>query len=136
MGFGSEFQTIEEIIAALESLSQRADGGNNDENHWTHTALKALRRACPLALKITLRQLQAGADLSLADCLRMELRIANTFMQPAQEGGEGTFYEGVRAQLVDRDRKPSWKPASLQEVTNKMVEKYFISLDKQPGNVK
>jgi enoyl-CoA hydratase len=30
--------------------------------------------------------------------------------------------------LIDRDRKPQWRPASLAEVTNGMVDGYFAPI--------
>ena len=38
------------------------------------------------------------------------------------------FYEGVRALLRDKDNSPKWQPASLEEVTDAMVERYFSKL--------
>ena len=37
---------------------------------------------------------------------------------------EHDFYEGVRAQLVDKDRKPVWSK-SLSEITDADVDRYF-----------
>jgi hypothetical protein len=34
----------------------------------------------------------------------------------------------VRAVLVDKDKKPKWNPAKLEEVTDEMVQKYFSPL--------
>ncbi|PFG17046.1 enoyl-CoA hydratase [Propionicimonas paludicola] len=39
------------------------------------------------------------------------------------------FIEGVRAQLVDRDRNPRWAHGSLDEVSRAEVESYFVPLD-------
>ena len=41
---------------------------------------------------------------------------------------DSDFYEGVRAVLVDRDNDPKWNPRDLEEVTDKMVERYFSKL--------
>lgn len=34
------------------------------------------------------------------------------------------FYEGVRAQLIDKDGKPQWS-RQLQDVTKEEVDKFF-----------
>jgi hypothetical protein len=39
------------------------------------------------------------------------------------------FYEGIRAVLVDKDHAPVWNPASLQDVTDEMVESYFAPIE-------
>ena len=41
----------------------------------------------------------------------------------------GDFFEGVRAMLVDKDRKPLWKPSKIGEVDNNRVDKFFTSLN-------
>ena len=35
------------------------------------------------------------------------------------------FFEGIRAQIVDKDRNPAWRPARLEEVTAATVDAYF-----------
>ena len=37
--------------------------------------------------------------------------------------------EGIRAQLVDKDRNPQWSPANLADVTAADVDAYFVSAD-------
>jgi enoyl-CoA hydratase len=35
------------------------------------------------------------------------------------------FYEGIRAALVDKDRKPLWNPATLAEFPPEIAESWF-----------
>jgi enoyl-CoA hydratase len=37
------------------------------------------------------------------------------------------FAEGVRAMVVDKDRKPQWKPARIEEVDPALVASMFTS---------
>jgi len=37
--------------------------------------------------------------------------------------------EGIRAQLVDKDRNPQWSPSSLAAVTDEDVQHYFEPAD-------
>ncbi|MGI9163946.1 MAG: enoyl-CoA hydratase/isomerase family protein, partial [Mycobacterium sp.] len=39
------------------------------------------------------------------------------------------FVEGIRAQLVDKDRNPQWSPSSIAEVTDDDVAQYFTPAD-------
>lgn len=73
----------------------------------------------PTSLKVTLKQLKLGAQLSLADCLRMEFRLGNRHVR------DSDFAEGVRALLIDKDNQPKWKPPALQEVTSDRVDSFF-----------
>jgi hypothetical protein len=45
------------------------------------------------------------------------------------------FREGIRAVLVDRDNKPQWNPATLDQVHADYIESYFQSLGEHELNV-
>ncbi|WP_093711637.1 enoyl-CoA hydratase/isomerase family protein [Actinacidiphila alni] len=75
------------------------------DREWADTTLDVLRRASPASLRITFDLLKRGARAALEECLADELELARrTAFTP-------DFAEGVRAALVDKDRKPAWSPA-------------------------
>jgi len=87
---------------------------------WSTEVDKMLAQKSPLSLKVTLAQLQQAKGLTLAQCLRMDYDMVSHFMQAHD------FYEGVRALLIDKDKKPQWEPACLGFVTENMVLDYFV----------
>lgn len=101
--------SIEEIMQALA----------DSKSSWAEQTLKVLSQKSPLSLKITLAQLQKAQGLSLGECLKMDYTLVNHFMNASD------FYEGVRALLIDKDKNPQWNPASLELVTQQMVDDYF-----------
>ncbi len=103
---------IAEILQALE-----ADGGD-----WARAQLEILKGRSPTSLKVTAEQLVRGRDLDFDACMTMEYRMS----QAAMAGHD--FYEGIRAVLVDKDHAPQWRPASLAEVGDELVESYFAPL--------
>jgi len=76
----------------------------------------------PLSLKVTYRQMRMARGLDLRAVLINDFRLVCRFLEAED------FYEGVRALLVDRDRKPRWRPARLQDVSEAMLDAYFAPL--------
>ncbi len=100
--------SVEAIVAALERESAA----------WAREALAAIATASPLSLKLTFRQLRHGAT-TVEAALQLEYRLT----QHAMAGKD--FFEGIRALLVDKDRKPRWQHPSLAAVRDAEVEAYF-----------
>jgi enoyl-CoA hydratase len=109
------------VEAILEALGAESAGGGADAE-WSEGTRAGLLTKSPTSLKITLRQLTLGRDYDLDPALALEYRLTQHFMAGHD------FYEGVRAMLIDRDRKPQWRPASLAEVTDSVVDAYFAPI--------
>jgi enoyl-CoA hydratase len=76
----------------------------------------------PTALAVTLRALRRARDLrSLEDILRQEFRVSCAALRSHD------FIEGIRAQLIDKDRNPRWMPTSLSAVSDEDVETIFTA---------
>src|SRR6202008_3482001 len=109
------------VEAVLDALAvEAADGGTDAE--WAEETRASLLTKSPTSLKNPSRQLTIGRDYDLDAALALEYRLTQHIMAGHD------FYEGVRAMLIDRDRNPQWRPASLAEVTERMVEAYFAPL--------
>jgi hypothetical protein len=59
---------------------------------------------------------------SVRDALQMEYR----FVYRAMEHGD--FIEGIRAQIIDKDRKPNWKIPNLEQVTQTHIHEMLSPL--------
>jgi enoyl-CoA hydratase len=108
--------SVEEIVEGL-----RAERGEMAQ--WAKATADEIAGNSPVSLKVAFRQVREGAHLELDQALGLEYRIARRFMEGDQ------LYEGIRAALIDKDRKPKWSPASLQDVTPEMVDRYFAPLE-------
>ncbi len=102
--------SVEEIFARLE-----ADG-----SPFVTETLKQLRAKSPRSLKVTYRQLTRYSSLSFEEAMKLEYRMA------VHCNFSHDFFEGVRAVVVDKDQAPKWQPARLEEVTEAMVDAYFL----------
>ncbi|XP_023164235.2 3-hydroxyisobutyryl-CoA hydrolase, mitochondrial isoform X2 [Drosophila hydei] len=104
------------VEGILESLQ-------TDDSDWAKKQLEILCKVSPTSLKVTFRQLELGSQLSLAQCLIMEYRLAVRHLEPRAD-----FKEGVRALLIDKDQKPKWQPSTLAEVTEDHLQWFFKKL--------
>ncbi|GAB2227724.1 hypothetical protein Droror1_Dr00009551 [Drosera rotundifolia] len=111
--------SVEEIVDALEKVAAES----HDE--WCYCALKKLKEASPLSLKVTLQSIRDSRFQPLDKCLAQEYRIS---LNCISKGVSDDFCEGVRARLVDKDFAPKWDPPSLGDVSKDMVDSYFSPL--------
>lgn len=76
----------------------------------------------PIALAVTLQSLRRARTLpSLQAALRQEYRVSR------HASATHDFAEGIRAQLVDKDRDPHWMPSAHAEGTDAAVAAYFAA---------
>ncbi|ETA99505.1 3-hydroxyisobutyryl-CoA hydrolase [Mycobacterium avium 10-5581] len=107
-------QTVEDIVAAL-----RAHGASP-----AHDAADLIATRSPIALSVTLAAVRRAADLpTLKDILVQDYRVSSASLRSHD------LVEGIRAQLIDKDRNPQWSPARLADVTAADVEAYFAPVD-------
>ncbi|TJZ44670.1 enoyl-CoA hydratase/isomerase family protein [Streptomyces piniterrae] len=105
--------TVEEIVDRL------LDSGVTAAKETAGTLLGK----SPTALKVTLAALRRARRLgSLEAVLAQEYRVSCAALHHPD------FAEGVRAQVIDKDRAPRWTPASLGEVTDDEVAGFFAPL--------
>ncbi|MCG8440369.1 MAG: enoyl-CoA hydratase/isomerase family protein [Caulobacterales bacterium] len=111
--------SVEAILASLEGAASVGEGSQSAA--FAADTLKLLRRMSPTSLKVTMEQIRRGAALAFDDVMRMEFRMAWRFM-----AGDD-FFEGVRAQVIDKDRKPNWRPDAVAGVSDAAVAEYFAA---------
>lgn len=106
--------TVEDIIAALRG---------HDAGPATDAANLIASRS-PVALSVTLQAVRRAANLeTLEDVLTQDYRVSSASLRSHD------LVEGIRAQLVDKDRNPKWSPATLAEVTPADIDAYFQPVD-------
>ncbi len=86
---------------------------------WAVACRDKLFGLSPTSMKLTHRAVRAAASYDIAQCLQQEYRIVCGI----KSGHD--FFEGVRALLIDKDKKPRWRPAALSDVKDTDVDRYF-----------
>jgi enoyl-CoA hydratase len=105
------------VVGILERL--RA-AGEPDAESGAAALAATIGAKSPTALAVTLEAVRRAADLpDLAAALVEEYRVSR------HAATSHDFSEGIRAQLVDKDRDPHWEPAEHDAVTDAAVAAYF-----------
>ncbi|ORV71582.1 enoyl-CoA hydratase/isomerase family protein [Mycobacterium gastri] len=106
--------TVAEIVAKL-----RDHGAQPAKD-----AAELIATRSPVALSVTLEAVRRAATMeTLEDVLVQDYRVSSATLRSHD------LVEGIRAQLIDKDRKPKWSPASLEEITKADVAAYFEPVD-------
>ncbi|OBB86422.1 enoyl-CoA hydratase/isomerase family protein [Mycobacterium sp. 852002-30065_SCH5024008] len=106
--------TVEDIVAALRG---------HDTGPANHAA-DLIGTRSPISLSVTLEAVRRAAKLeTVKDVLIQDYRVSSASLRSHD------LVEGIRAQLIDKDRNPKWSPATLAAVTAADVEAYFAPVD-------
>jgi enoyl-CoA hydratase len=107
-------ETVADIIAALRGH----DAGPAQD------AAKLIASRSPIAVSVTLEAVRRAAKAeTLEDVLVQDYRVSST------SASSHDLVEGIRAQIIDKDRNPKWSPANLAAVTAADIDAYFAPVD-------
>jgi enoyl-CoA hydratase len=106
--FGAD--DVEGIVARLAAA----------KSDTAEAALATMQKMSPTSLKVTLRNVRDAASFKrLEESFQQDYRIALACITGHD------FIEGIRAQIVDKDRNPHWRPQTLEGVTPAIVDRHF-----------
>lgn len=108
--------TVEEVVERLHRETGVA-------GHWAAETIATLRARSPLALKLTHRLVREASALDLREVLELEYRLTSRLLELPD------LHEGVRALLIDKDRRPRWQPGKIEDVGSTTVEAVFSAED-------
>ena len=66
-----------------------------------------------MSLAVIFEQQVRGQNLTLREVMRMEYKLCWSY----QHDLNSDFYEGIRATIIDKDKKPSFRHKHVSEVT-------------------
>ncbi|URE25674.1 Enoyl-CoA hydratase/isomerase family, partial [Musa troglodytarum] len=99
-------ETVEEILSALELETVNA------ATEWIVAAIRSLKKASPISLKITLRAIREGRLQGVGQCLMKDYRLCCHILR---KEASNDFFE--------------WDPCSLDLVDGKVMDRYFSEVD-------
>ena len=98
----------------VPSILRALDGMEGD---WAKKQAKAIRMKSPIAMVVTFEAIKRGAKCDFKTAMSYELNLSLNFLKTQD------FYEGIRSQLIDKDRNPKWSHDSVETVTTEQVER-------------
>jgi enoyl-CoA hydratase/carnithine racemase len=101
------------VVAAIQAMP--------GDDPWLVTARQTLDGGAPGSARLAFELQQRASHLSLADTFRLEYVVS------LRCAAHGDFAEGIRALLIDKDRTPRWRPATLADATPTWVAPFFIA---------
>ncbi|MBY6241776.1 3-hydroxyisobutyryl-CoA hydrolase [Methylosinus sp. Sm6] len=101
---------------AKESVGETIETLRSEGSEFARKAAETIASRSPTSLKLTSLLLKRAADADrLEDCLLDEYRAACNLLRSHD------LYEGIRAAVIDKDRKPLWSPATLEQVDDDSI---------------
>ena len=93
------------------------------DDEWHANTAKLLARGCPLSIASTITLIERVRGLGeIIPALAQEYRFTY------RSASDGDFIEGIRAAIIDKDRNPQWKIATLADVRDVDVTKMLMPL--------
>jgi len=108
--------SVEEIFESLEK----------HPTEFARNTLEQLKQRCPISLKTTFQQLQIGEKLLFPEAMKFEFRQSRSFVNSPD------FIEGIRAAVIDKDRKPQWSVPTIYDVSDEKISAILERDDFEP----
>jgi enoyl-CoA hydratase len=108
-----------DVMSVVENL--RASTSPDAER-----ALASINRNSPICVSVAFEAVRrAKHHAGLRETLDQDYRVSVRCYDAPD------LAEGIRAQVIDKDRNPRWQPADLPSVTDELTAAYFASLDER-----
>jgi enoyl-CoA hydratase len=109
---------------AHDTVAQITDALAGHADPDANAAAALIGTRSPVACAATLEAVRrAGRLATLEEVLIQEYRVSCASLRTHD------LVEGIRAQLVDKDRNPQWSPATLAQVSPADIDSYFVPAD-------
>ncbi len=116
----AEIQQLTDADSDLERAKKIAAYAGEDK--WLKRAAASLAAGSPTAMLLIQEQLRRTRHASLQEVFRQELNLS------VQASLKGEFAEGIRALLIDKDKKPRWNYPSVDAVEQQWIDSFFEPL--------
>lgn len=102
-------ERIQDITKALRSSS----------SEFAKCTLQALMQKSPTSISLTAEYLRRAKGWSFDRIIETDYRLAQSFI------ANSDMVEGIRAQVIDKDRQPRWNPKTFEAIEPQSIERFF-----------
>ncbi|MGD9866834.1 MAG: enoyl-CoA hydratase/isomerase family protein [Hyphomicrobiales bacterium] len=95
----------------------------SDGSEMARKVAGMIRKGCPLSVACTFEMVRKARHLA-----KLEEALAREYRFTYRSMSEGQFLEGIRALIIDKDQKPDWRPARLEDVSPEMIGRMLAPL--------
>lgn len=103
--------SIEKMIQMLQS----------QKDSFEDSTKSAFFTNSPLSMAVTLEALKFGSTHIFDECMDKTAALTSTFLN----GND--FKEGIRAIIIDKDKKPQWFPQSFSDINQALLNQYIFT---------
>lgn len=107
--------------SSLRHAAQAIHGFADHDDAWLQRAARTFAAGSPGSARLSFALLRRVRFMSLAEVFRQEYIVS------LHCGVQGDFQEGIRALLIDKDKQPDWRPATLDEASDEWVQRFFVA---------
>lgn len=120
-----EINNREEIesIFSLDSVGDIMEALRQSDSDFARDTLVTLEQRSPLSLIVTFKHIRMAANEDYDTSIARDYQLACAFFSKED------VYEGIRAQLIDKDRNPKWKYSSIFNISQADIDYYFEFVD-------
>jgi enoyl-CoA hydratase/carnithine racemase len=122
--------TLERIAGEVErifkqsSLTKCLDALAASKSEWAVEAVKHVERNCPLSVACAWEIIRRARSFKrIEQALELEYRFTSRALS------DGEFLEGVRAQVIDKDRRPVWKTKRIEDVEPETIARMLAPVE-------
>ena len=109
---------IEDIFLkdSLEDIWRSLD---QSQTEFSKTTLQTLQSRSPISLHITFHHLKLAKKETYHQSIARDYRLACAFLKKSD------LFEGIRAQLIDKDKCPKWQSSSIFNISQADIDYYL-----------
>lgn len=113
-----DFSWVDECYAG-DDAQQIVERLASSSHPAANEAADVIRAMSPTSVAVTLEAVRRAASMTVDEVLAQDLMLVKAFARHPD------LVEGIRAQVIDKDRNPHWQPATLAELSRADVLAFF-----------